>query len=154
MATDHDEPATTTVGEDTPTTPNATKARMGRLKARRQAAKLAADIGKRGIEDVCQHGEQEIEFHHTRRWKFDLAYMRARVAVELHGGGWKGGKHHRGIGARNDYEKSLAASLAGWVVVQLDYGMAGEQEFVNKLAELIRRRLELADRLEELGETL
>ena len=37
----------------------------------------------------------EHKFHDTRRWRFDLAFMDAKLAVEVEGGIWNYGRHNR-----------------------------------------------------------
>ena len=57
-----------------------------------------------------------------RRWRFDFAWPADKVAVEVQGGLWTGGKHSRGAGIENDYEKGNAAQLLGWVVLHVSPG--------------------------------
>jgi len=53
-----------------------------------------------------------------RKWKWDLAWPSKRLAVEIQGGIWTGGKHGRGAGIVKDMDKLNAATLAGWRVLQ------------------------------------
>lgn len=57
---------------------------------------------------------REYRFHPSRRWRFDCAWVEQRVAVELEGGSWSGGRHVRGAGYRGDCEKQNAALELGW----------------------------------------
>jgi len=59
---------------------------------------------------------REYEFHPDRGWRFDFAWQREVVAVELDGGTWMQGRHTRGDGYRNDCEKRNEATLLGWAV--------------------------------------
>lgn len=63
---------------------------------------------------------RELKFHPSRKWRFDLAWPDAMVAVELHGG-TRGegsrGAHVRAEGIRNDAEKARAAALLGWTLL-------------------------------------
>jgi very-short-patch-repair endonuclease len=61
----------------------------------------------------------EFRFHPSRRWRFDRALPSARVAIELEGGIWSGGRHTRGTGFEGDCEKYNAAQLLGWTVFRL-----------------------------------
>jgi very-short-patch-repair endonuclease len=61
---------------------------------------------------------REHRFHSERRWRFDFAWPCSKVAVELDGGAWRRGRHHRPQGFREDCRKHNAASLAGWTVLR------------------------------------
>jgi len=63
--------------------------------------------------------ELELRFHPTRRWKFDLAWPEQRVAVEVDGGVWTGGRHVTGTGATKDAEKYSEAAAMGWRIVRV-----------------------------------
>lgn len=58
----------------------------------------------------------EHRFDSVRRWRFDYAWPEKRVALEVEGGVWTGGRHTRGKGFLADVEKYNAAALAGWRV--------------------------------------
>lgn len=62
---------------------------------------------------------QEYRFHPSRKWRFDFTHFPSKVAVEIEGGIWSGGRHTRGYGFENDAEKYLSATLLGWVVFRL-----------------------------------
>ncbi len=64
-------------------------------------------------EPVAEH-----RFHPTRRWRFDYAWPDHRVALEVEGGIWSGGRHTRGAGYLGDLEKYNAATLLGWRVLR------------------------------------
>jgi len=61
---------------------------------------------------------REYRFASPRRWKFDFAWPDARLAVEIEGGTWSGGRHTRGAGYANDCTKYNAAVLEGWRVLR------------------------------------
>ena len=61
----------------------------------------------------------EYTFHETRKWRFDWAWPDNRVALEVEGGIWTGGRHSRGAGMLKDIEKYNAAALAGWRVLRV-----------------------------------
>jgi very-short-patch-repair endonuclease len=65
---------------------------------------------------------RELRFDAFRRWRFDFAHEGARVAIEINGGVWSGGRHVRGAGYLRDREKVNAATLAGWRVFELGTG--------------------------------
>ena len=59
----------------------------------------------------------EYRFCPSRRFRFDWAWPKDRVALEVNGGVWSQGRHVRGAGFVRDMEKaSLAASL-GWRIL-------------------------------------
>lgn len=62
--------------------------------------------------------ERQVKFIDTRRWAFDLAWPQSKVAVELDGAVWAGGRHTRGAGFIADTEKLNAATLLGWRVLR------------------------------------
>jgi len=60
----------------------------------------------------------EHKFHDTRRWKFDIAWPKLKIALEVEGGVFTGGRHTRGKGFVKDMEKYNSAATLGWVVVR------------------------------------
>lgn len=60
----------------------------------------------------------EFRFHPTRRWRFDRAWPAHRVALEIDGGVWTGGRHTRGGGWHKDTEKLNTAASMGWRVLR------------------------------------
>lgn len=67
--------------------------------------------------------EKEYRFHTERRWRFDRCHITAKVAIEIDGGVWTGGRHTRPIGYTNDCIKLNAAALLGWTVFRLTQPM-------------------------------
>ena len=51
-----------------------------------------------------------------RRFRFDFAFPDRKVAVEVDGGGWLYGRHHRPKGYERDLEKCNLAQFLGWRV--------------------------------------
>lgn len=60
--------------------------------------------------------EAEFIFHPVRKWRFDFAWPRFKIALEVEGGAWTGGRHTRGKGFIEDMEKYNNAALLGWTV--------------------------------------
>lgn len=65
----------------------------------------------------------EHTFAKGRRWRFDAAWTKHRVAVELEGGVWSGGRHTRGSGFEADCSKYNRAALDGWIVLRYTASM-------------------------------
>jgi len=62
--------------------------------------------------------EAEYKFHETRKWRFDYAFPRFKVAIEVEGGVWTGGRHTRGSGFVKDMEKYNEAAKLGWRILR------------------------------------
>jgi very-short-patch-repair endonuclease len=61
----------------------------------------------------------EHRFHPVRRWRFDLAWPEAKLAVEVEGGVYVQGRHSRGAGMEADCEKYNEAANRGWRVLRV-----------------------------------
>lgn len=81
---------------------------------------------------------REHRFHPVRRWRFDYAWIEHKVALEVEGGVWTGGRHTRGAGFLGDIEKYNAAVLAGWRVVRVVPGKLCASATVGMLESLIQ----------------
>jgi hypothetical protein len=76
----------------------------------------------------------ELEFHPERRWRFDIAWPKFKVALEVEGGVWTQGRHTRGSGFLKDVEKYNAATCLGWRLLRTTPG----QLYTDDTAELLR----------------
>jgi very-short-patch-repair endonuclease len=80
--------------------------------------------GEAAVEQILKmYGVQfvrEHRFHPTRKWRFDFAVLpiEKKIAVEVEGGVWSGGRHTRGSGYIGDMEKYNEAALMGWKVLR------------------------------------
>lgn len=61
----------------------------------------------------------ELQFHPTRKWRFDYAWEEQQIALEVHGGVHRQGRHTRGEGFTTDREKMNEAALLGWTVIEV-----------------------------------
>jgi hypothetical protein len=60
----------------------------------------------------------ELVFAPPRKWRFDYAWPDYKVALEVEGGAWTGGRHTRGSGFMKDIEKYNEASCLGWRLIR------------------------------------
>ena len=60
----------------------------------------------------------EHRFHPTRKWRFDYAWEDHRIALEVEGGVWVGGRHTSGAGFVKDMEKYNEAACLGWRIIR------------------------------------
>lgn len=58
----------------------------------------------------------EWPFHPTRKWRFDYACPELKIAIEVDGGIFTGGRHSGGVGQLKDMEKMNNACALGWLV--------------------------------------
>lgn len=65
----------------------------------------------------------EYRFDLGRGWRFDFAWPVALVAVEIEGGGYNRGRHHRPQGFEDDCAKYNHATAVGWRVFRLTPSM-------------------------------
>lgn len=61
----------------------------------------------------------EYLFHISRSWRFDFAWPRQKIALEVEGGVWTKGRHTRPKGFLADCEKYNAAAVLGWRVLRV-----------------------------------
>lgn len=78
----------------------------------------------------------EFRFDVHRRWRFDYAWPEKKLAVEIEGGVWSGGRHVRGKGYEKDCEKYNRAVVLGWRVLRFTTGMVESGEAMATLEEV------------------
>lgn len=72
-----------------------------------------------------------------RRWRFDFAFEKSRIAVEIEGGSWNGGRHTRGKGFESDCRKYSTAARHGWRVFRFTPAMVTSGEAVQMIMDTI-----------------
>lgn len=91
-----------------------TKARItGHAKPHAQQSDFFTTLCRSDLKTECV---KEYKFHPTRRWRFDYAIPEYKIALEVEGGVWTGGRHTSPRGFLNDMEKYNTALLMGWRV--------------------------------------
>jgi very-short-patch-repair endonuclease len=83
----------------------------------------------------------EHRFHVERKWRFDFAWPDLKVAVEVEGGIWTGGRHTRGAGFLKDMEKYNHAAAAGWCVLRCTPTTLMSGPMLDLLARVLGERL-------------
>lgn len=81
------------------------------------------------------------KFHPERKWELDFAWVYPKVAVEIEGGTWQGGRHNRPAGYAGDCRKYNAAALLGWTVLRYTSDMMENdpQSMVDNVKEALGR---------------
>lgn len=93
------------------------KAAEHRSVGEKAAAEVAAWCGVRGFPAPTT----EHIFARPRRWRFDLAWVDLKVAVEFQGGLYNRGRHVRPAGFAADCEKFSEAAIRGWKLLLATY---------------------------------
>lgn len=76
---------------------------------------------------------REYVFWVGRRWRFDFCIPDAKIAIEIEGGTFNGGRHTRGSGFEKDCEKYNHAALAGFRVLRFTTAMVKSGEAIDML---------------------
>jgi len=95
----------------------------------------------------------ELKFHNDRKWRFDFALAllvptgelaqhrqiwETRLALEVQGGLFSGGRHSRGAALLKEHEKLNAAAALGWRVLYCIPQNLCMQETVDVIKEALR----------------
>lgn len=81
---------------------------------------------------------REHRFHPTREWRFDMAWPAEKVALEVDGAVYTGGRHTRGKGYSNDCRKFAEAVVLGWRVVRVTSDHIGSGEALQWMERLLK----------------
>lgn len=93
----------------------ATKKKAAKSKNTLQITDIFTVICKTDLRVECV---KEYKFHPERKWRFDYAIPKYKIAIEIDGGVWNYGRHNRATGYMADMEKFNAAASFGWVVLK------------------------------------
>jgi very-short-patch-repair endonuclease len=80
---------------------------------------------------------EELQFHPTRKWSFDVVIPEHSIALEIEGGSWNGGRHTRGKGFLGDMEKYNEALRLGWKVIRLTPQQVNSNYIIDLITDLI-----------------
>lgn len=83
-------------------------------------AEFAIQLQLAGLNAGCV---REYQFAVGRKWRFDFCWPAQKVAAEIEGGIYSGGRHTRGKGFEEDATKYNEATLLGWRVLRFTGSM-------------------------------
>lgn len=93
---------------------------LSQVASKRRTTRLAHMLERLGVPPAAR----EFPFHPLQqhrplqsRMRFDLAWPAERVALEIDGGVWTGGRHVRPAGFLRDHHKRNEAARYGWRIV-------------------------------------
>lgn len=78
--------------------------------------------------------EPEHRFHPRRKWRFDFAFHRQKVAIEIQGGIFmRRGGHNTGMALRREHEKRNAAAVLGWRILYCEPRETCSTQFIDTI---------------------
>lgn len=83
----------------------------------------------------------EYRFSPPAMYRFDFAWVEHKLAVEIEGGVFSGGRHVRGIGYTKDCHKYNLAAIEGWTVLRFTSGMVQDNTALITLLLYFDKRL-------------
>ena len=81
--------------------------------------------------------DREYRFHPSRRWRFDFAWPREKIAVEIEGGVYSQGRHTRGRGFTEDCIKYNAAAALGWRVFRYPSALVEDGSAIKQITNVL-----------------
>ena len=88
---------------------------------------------------LCKNLKKEIRFHPDRRWRFDYACTKCRLAIEVEGGIHIQGRHVRGAGYEKDLEKYNAAVILNWKVLRYTPQQLRTKKFMTEVESMCQK---------------
>lgn len=90
------------------------------------------------LRDICSGWTYEYKFDSLRKFKFDYANLRLKIAIEMEGGIYTGTGHAKTGRYLSDMEKYNMAQLKGWIVLR--YGHGQEKNIAKDVKKAIEKR--------------
>jgi very-short-patch-repair endonuclease len=89
---------------------------------------------------ACQLPKPELEVRviPNRRFRFDFCWPALKIALEVDGATWTGGRHSRGAGIARDCEKVCEAAIAGWTCIRVTTQQVENGQAIGWLERLLR----------------
>jgi very-short-patch-repair endonuclease len=81
--------------------------------------------------------EREYKFTTVKNWCFDFAFPDKKIAIEIEGGTWNGGRHIRGAGFEEDCIKYNQAVLEGWRLLRFTSRMVNSGEAIRMVLKIL-----------------
>ena len=75
----------------------------------------------------------------NRRFRFDFVHYPSKVAIEINGGNWAGGRHTRAGALNKEYEKILLAALEGYLVLFLSQDQITD-DYLEIISQILMQR--------------
>jgi very-short-patch-repair endonuclease len=85
--------------------------------------------------------QREYRFSPLRKYRFDFAFLPAKLAVEIEGGIWTYGAHSRPLGIIRDITKGNLAILSGWRVLRYTPSMVNDGTALHEIREALQAPL-------------
>lgn len=82
----------------------------------------------------------EYRFHDKRKWRVDWCFVAEKVALEVEGGAWVGGRHTRGAGFLKDCEKYNTLACLGYRLIRVTPQQIENGEALNWAAKILQAR--------------
>ena len=114
---------------------------------RKARSNYSADVMLKWFAEHGLEAVPEYRFHPTRKWRFDFAFLDAKVALEVQGGLFTGGRHSRGASLLKEHEKLNAAAIAKWRVLYTIPSELGTIDLIDTIKQAVHGEY-VGDRLD------
>ena len=91
------------------------------------------------LKSTCNGWIYEYRFDTVRKFKFDYANLRLKIAIEIEGGIYTGTGHAKTGRFLSDMEKYNEAAIKGWIILR--YGHGQEKKIAGDVKKAIEKRI-------------